>query len=90
MVSVEFLGLYYLSAIDAQSIVDPMKDGFLWFQIPLAKLCGQCYDGCSTMARAKVALQRRSLNWSPELCSTIVMGMHSILASVTPSNSHRL
>ena len=43
MVSEEFLGLYYISVIDAQSIVDAMKDAFLQFQIPLAKLCGQCY-----------------------------------------------
>ena len=43
MVSVEFLGLYYISAIDAQSIVDAMKDAFLQFQIPLTKLWGQCY-----------------------------------------------
>ena len=49
VVSEEFLGLYTLSAIDARNIVDVMKDAFLWFQIPLAKLLGQCYDGCSTM-----------------------------------------
>lgn len=33
-----FLGLYRLSAIDAQSIVDDMKDAFLRFQLHLAKL----------------------------------------------------
>ena len=53
VVSEEFLGLYTLSAIDAQSIVDVMKDAFLRFQIPFTKLRGQCYDGCSTMTGAK-------------------------------------
>ena len=43
-VSEGFLGLHYLSATDAQSIVSVMKDAFLRFQIPLAKLRGQCYD----------------------------------------------
>ena len=52
-VSEEFVGLYYLSVIDAQSIVDAIKDAFLRFQIPFTKLRGQCYDGCSTMAGAR-------------------------------------
>ena len=56
VVSEEFLVLYCLSAIDVQSIVDAMKDAFLRFQIPLVKLQGQCYDGCSTMAGAKAGV----------------------------------
>ena len=56
LVSEEFLGLYYMSAIDAKSIVDVMKDVFLRFQIPFSKLRGQCYDGCSTMAGAKAGV----------------------------------
>lgn len=55
-VSEEFLGLYSMSAIDAQSIVDVMKDAFLRFQIPFTKLRGQCYDGCSTMTGAKAGV----------------------------------
>ena len=42
VVSEEFLGLYTLSAIDAQSIVDVTKNAFLRFQVSLAKLRGQC------------------------------------------------
>ena len=45
IVSEEFLGLYYLSAIDAQSIVDAIMDVFLRFQISLSRLRGQCYHG---------------------------------------------
>ncbi|XP_062502108.1 zinc finger MYM-type protein 1-like [Corticium candelabrum] len=56
VVSKEFLELYCLSAIDAQSIVEAMKDAFLRFQIPLAKLRGQCYDVCSTMAGVKAGV----------------------------------
>jgi len=55
-VSEEFLGLYSMYAIDAQSIVDVMKDAFLRFQIPFTKLRGQCYDGCSTMTGAKAGV----------------------------------
>eukprot|EP00731_Ephydatia_muelleri_P024881 Em0016g1152a len=62
-VSEEFVGLYYLSVIDAQSIVDAINDAFLRFQIPFTKLRGQCYDGCSTMAgaRAGVAVKIQEL-----------------------------
>ena len=52
-VAEDFLGLYSLSAIDAHSIMQAMKDVFLRFQIPFAKLRGQCYDGCNTMAGKK-------------------------------------
>ena len=55
-VSEEFVGLYYLSVIDAQSIVDAINDAFLRFQIPFTKLRGQCYDGCSTMAGARTGV----------------------------------
>ena len=41
VVSEEFVGLYYLSAIDAQSIVEVMKDAFIRFQIPQTKIRGQ-------------------------------------------------
>ena len=56
-VSEEFVGLYYLSVIDAQSIMDAIKDAFLQFQIPFTKLRGlrgQCYEGCSTMAGSRL------------------------------------
>ena len=55
----EFVGLYFLSAIDAQSIVEVMKDAFIRFQIPLTKIHGQCYDGSSTMAGAKAVYPPR-------------------------------
>ena len=55
MVSEEFLGLYYLFAINAQSIVDV----FLMFQIPLSRLHDQCYDGCSTMTGAKAGVEAK-------------------------------
>ena len=57
------MGLYYLSSIDAESIVDVMKDvmkdALVRFQIPMAKLRGQCYDGCSTMAGARAGVAKK-------------------------------
>ena len=54
-----------MSAIDAQSIVDVMKDAFLCFHIPLAKQCGQCYDGCSTMTGAKAGVAAKIEEMEP-------------------------
>ena len=61
----EFIGLYYLSAIDAQSIVEVMKDAFIRFQIPLTKIHGQCYDGSSTMAGAKAGVSTKMQELEP-------------------------
>ena len=46
----EFLGMYNLVRTDAKSIVSAILDALLRFQVPVAKIRGQCYDGCSTMA----------------------------------------
>ena len=74
MVFEEFLGLNYLSAIDAQSIVDAMKDAFLRFQIPLTKLRGQCYDGCSTMTGTKAGVTRKNAELEPRAVFTDCYG----------------
>ena len=74
VVSEEFLGLYTLSSIDAQSIVDAMKDAFVRFQIPMAKLRGQCYDGCSTMAGAKAGVARKIEEIEPRAVFTHCFG----------------
>ena len=81
-VSEEFLGLYCLSAVDAQSIVDVMKDAFLRFQIPLAKLRGQCYDGCSTMAGAKAGVAVKIEEMEPRAVFTHCYG-HALNLAVS-------
>lgn len=82
MVQEEFPGLYVLSTIDAQSIVDVMKDAFLRFQIPLAKLRGQCYDGCSTMAGTKAGVAAKIAKIEPQAVFTHCYG-HALNLSVS-------
>ena len=74
IVSEEFVGLYYLSAIDAQSIVEVMKDAF---QIPLTKIRGHCYDGCSTMAGAKAGEATKIQELEPRAVFLQCYGMPS-------------
>lgn len=82
IVSEEFLGLYYLSKIDAQSIVDVMKDVFVRFEIPTAKIRGQCYDGCSTMAGAKNGVAVRINKLEPRAVFTHCYG-HALNLAVS-------
>ena len=42
-----------------------MKDAFIRFQIPLTKIRGQCYDGCSTMAGAKAGVSTKIQELEP-------------------------
>jgi len=49
----EFLGMYQIDSTTAKSIASTILDTLLHFQIPLTKLRGQWYDGCSTMAGSR-------------------------------------
>ena len=72
--------------IDAQSIVDAIKDAFLRFQVPFTKLRGQCYDGCSTMAGARAGVAVKIQELEPQAVFTHCYGhalnlAYSILAN---------
>jgi len=49
----EFIGLHRVPNIEAVTIFDTMQYVFKELNIPVAKLCGQCYDGASTMSSSK-------------------------------------
>ena len=59
----EFLGMYNLARTDAKSIISAILDALLRFQVPVAKIRGQCYDDCSTMAgtRGRVAAKMQEI-----------------------------
>lgn len=76
-----------LSATNAQSIVSIMKDAFLQFQITLAKLRGQCYDGCSTMMGAKAGVAAKIEEIEPQAVFTHCYG-HSLNLSVSDTIKH--
>ena len=45
-----------MSSTDTKSIVKAILDGLMQLQLPIHKLRGQCYDGCSTMAGKKAGV----------------------------------
>ena len=46
----EFIGLYAMDAIDANSLAFSIKDVLLRMNLPLSNCRGQCYDGASNMS----------------------------------------
>ena len=55
----EFIGLYMVESIDANTLVSVIKDVLQRLNLSLSKARGQCYDGAATMAglRSGVAKQ---------------------------------
>ena len=49
----EFIGLYLVSTIDAQSLVSAIRDVLLRMNARIADCRGQCYDGASNMSGAR-------------------------------------
>ena len=49
----DFLGLYQMANIDANSPVRAIKDTLLHMNIPLSQCRGQCYHGASSMSASK-------------------------------------
>ena len=55
----DFLGLYEMKKTDADSIVHIIKDSLLRFGFDKEKLCGQCYNGSSTMMGKKTGVSKQ-------------------------------
>ena len=68
--SEEFLGLYTVSKIDASTLFTVIKDVMIRFNLPLSKLRGQCYDGCSTMSGSKSGVAKRIMDEEPRAVFT--------------------
>jgi len=60
-VNEDFVGLYAVPSIDSNTLVSIIKDTLLWFNLPLSKARGQCYDAAANMSgiRNGVAAQLR-------------------------------
>lgn len=53
-----FLGLYQVAPVVADSLVAVIKDVMTRINLSMSNLCGQCYDGCSTMGGARSGAAR--------------------------------
>ena len=55
----EFIGLYSLPAIDADTLTSVIKDSLVRLNLSLNKMHGQCYDGASSMSGAKTGVAKQ-------------------------------
>ena len=55
----EFIGLYSVSAIDADTLTSVIKDSLVRLNLSLNKMRGQCYDGASGMSGAKKGVAKQ-------------------------------
>ena len=58
-VNEEFVGLYEVPAIDAETLAAVAKDTFTRLNLSFSKLRGQCYDGASAMKGIRSGLVPR-------------------------------
>ena len=49
----EFVGLYVTETVQSSMLVQIIHDILQRFDVPITKLRGQCYDGCSSMSGSK-------------------------------------
>ena len=59
IVNEEFIGLYSVDLITADVLTAVIKDVMLRLNLAITKLCGQCYDGCSTMSGSRSGVAKR-------------------------------
>ena len=66
----EFLGLYHVASIDAAMLTTAIKDVLIRMNLPLEKLCGQCFDWASTMSSSKRDVAKRISDLEPRAVYT--------------------
>ena len=69
----DFIGLYKLDTIEANSIVFMMKDVLQRLNLAMAKVQGQCYDGASAMSGAKNGVATQICKMEPRAITPTVM-----------------
>ena len=58
----KFLGMHKVPSIDAATLTEATLDALCRMNLPLSILCGQCYDGASSMKGLQSSVAKRILN----------------------------
>lgn len=70
----EFIGLYFIEKISADSLVQVIKDVLLRMNLTLSKARGQCYDGAANMSGAKSGVAKQLTDEEPRALYTHCYG----------------
>ena len=73
----EFVGLYTVPSIDSNTIFTKIMDALKFLNVSVNKLCGQCYDGASTMRGIKNGVAKQIMDLEPRALYTHCYG-HSL------------
>jgi len=73
----EFLGMYHVPSIDSGTLTKAAKDVLYYFNLPISKLRGQCYDGASAMRGVRSGVAKQICDEEPLALYTHCYG-HSI------------
>ena len=73
----DFLELYQVASIGADSLAAVIKDIMTRLNLSMTKLHGQCYDGCNTMSGARSGVAKRITDEGPRALFTHCYG-HSL------------
>ena len=61
----EFIGLYMVDLIDSKTIMATIMDVLTRLNLPISKLCGQCYDGASSMSGIRNGMATKIMELEP-------------------------
>lgn len=70
----EFIGVYQVDSITANTLVKVIKDVLLRMNLPLKKVRGQCYDGAAAMAGCRSGVAKIILDEEPRALFTHCYG----------------
>ena len=73
----EFIGLYQVPSTNAETLVTTAKYALRDVNLPIAKLCGQCYDRAASMSGMRTGVAKQILDEEPRAVYTHCYG-HSI------------
>ena len=70
----EFISLYHVPSISADTLTGVIKHSRARLNLPISKLRGQCYDGASTMHGARSGVATQILHEEPRAVSQGFIG----------------
>ena len=80
----EFIGLYEVACTDSATITAAIMDVLTRLNLSLSKVCGQCYDGASSMSGSQSGVAKRITDLEPRALFTHCYG-HSLNLAASDS-----
>ena len=83
----EFIGLYEVACTGSATITAAIVNVLTRLNLSLSKVCGQCYNGASSMSGSRSGVAKRITDLEPGLFSPTVTAIHLIQQQMTLSSN---